>query len=252
MIVALCPLDNAFDTAASLVAIERQLAHAAEAGAALAVFPECGLTGFKARSDLTHEHVRGALTAVQASAARHRVATLMPSIELDRSDRPRNRARLFDAEGVQRACFEKTGLTRPEQTWFATGEIERPRTFTLGGMRFGVLFCIELDDPAARYVHEPVDAMLWPAIWGHGEPFDWSAAGPLDAYERMRSRARAWNAPVLQANFRRPDTPPPAYNGSVLGGSVAVAADGTLLRPFEPFRSQPLCIDLPGSRQAAQ
>ena len=107
MIVALCPLDNAFDTSANVVAIDRQLAASAAAGAAVAVFPECGLTGFKARNNLSPEHIRAALVDVQASIARHNVAALVPSIELDRPGRPRNRARLFDADGLQRTCFSR-------------------------------------------------------------------------------------------------------------------------------------------------
>lgn len=102
MIVALCPLDNAFDTASNLAAIDRRLAEAARGGAALAVFPECGLTGFKARKDLTHAHLADALTQAQRLVARHGVATLLPSTELDRCSRPRNGARLFAADGTLR------------------------------------------------------------------------------------------------------------------------------------------------------
>lgn len=69
MIVALCPLDNAFDTAADITAIELQLARAAAGGASLAVFPECGLTGFKARQDLSHAHIADALEQVRALAS---------------------------------------------------------------------------------------------------------------------------------------------------------------------------------------
>ena len=63
MIVALCPLDNAFDTEANRVAIEHPLAIAAQGGATLALFPECGLTGFKARSDLSPPQLRAAWAA---------------------------------------------------------------------------------------------------------------------------------------------------------------------------------------------
>ena len=176
--------------------------------------------------------------------ARHRIAALVPSIELDRSGRPRNRARLIGADGTLLAIFEKTGLTRPEQTWFATGDVARRRSFALGGLRFGVLFCIELDEPAERYVDEPVDAVLWPAYWGHGEPFDWTAAGPHEACARMRDRASVWRAPLLQANFRRPEAHLREQAGTVLGGSVAVAIDSSLLHPFEPHRAQPLLIEM--------
>ena len=111
--------------------------------------------------------------------ARHRIAALVPSIELDRSGRPRNRARLIGADGTLLAIFEKSGLTRPEQTWFATGDVARRRSFALRGLCFCVLFCSELDEPAERYVDEPVDAVLWPAYWGHGEPFEPHRAQPL-------------------------------------------------------------------------
>jgi predicted amidohydrolase len=83
VIVALCPVDNLFDTANNLAAIDEQLARAAAVGAALAVFPECALTGFKARKDLSHDHVADALGQVQSLAARHGIAAFVPSTELD-------------------------------------------------------------------------------------------------------------------------------------------------------------------------
>lgn len=242
--VALCPLDNAFDTAGNIAAIDAQLSRSAAGGASLAVFPECSLTGFKARKDLSPGHIAVAIAQVQASAARHRIAALVPSIELDRSGRPRNRARLFDAEGVQRACFEKQGLTRSEELWFAASDAPRTRTFGLHGRRFGVVFCIELDAPHDRWFKEPVDAVLFPGYWGYAEAFDWSGPGPHNGQATMRERARQWNAPLLQANARRPEVDPRRGDQTLLGGSLAVAPDGTLLHPFEPHRREPILVAL--------
>lgn len=248
MIVALCPLDNVFDTALNLAAIDAQPARASAGGASLAVFPECGLTGFKARTDLSHEHIADALAQVQALAARHRIAAFVPSTELDRSGRPRNRARLFDAQGVQRAAFEKQGLTRSEELWFAASDTPRTRTFELNGHRFGLVFCIELDAPPGRWFREPVDAVLFPGYWGYADPFDWSSPGPHNGNAQMRERARQWNAPLLQANMRRPEVDPRRGDQTILGGSLAVAPDGTLLHPFEPHRREPILVELqPGT-----
>lgn len=244
MIVALCPLDNGFDTAANVAAIGQQLARCAQAGAALAAFPECGLTGFKARQDLSHAHLFDALAQVQALVARHRVAALVPTIELDACGRPRNRARLFGADGTLRALFEKSGLTPSEQQWFVTGTRTWPRTFELGGVHFGVLFCDELNQGARRFVDAPVHALLWPGYWGHGDPFDWAADGPHEAYARMRACARDFGVPLLQINSRRPEADAPGQNIVVLGGSLAVGADGALLQPFEPHRREPIVITL--------
>lgn len=242
--IALCPLDNAFDTAANIAAIDAQLARSAAGGAALAVFPECGLTGFKARKDLTPAHIADALAQVQASVARHRVAALVPSIELDRSGRPRNRARLFGADGEPRACFEKQGLTRSEELWFVASDAPRTRTFELHGRRFGVVFCIELDAPHDRWFAPPVDAVLFPGYWGYAEDFDWASPGPHHGNATMRERARQWNAPLLQANARRPELDPRRGDRTILGGSLAVAPDGSLLHPFEPHRREPIVVAL--------
>jgi predicted amidohydrolase len=245
LIVALCPLDNAFDTAANVAAIGVQLERCARAGAALAVFPECGLTGFKARQDLSHAHLADALAQVRAQVAQHGVSALVPTIELDACARPRNRARLFAAEGTLRALFEKTGLTPSEQQWFVTGTRDWPRTFELDGRRFGVLFCDELNQGARRFIDAPVDALLWPGYWGHGDPFDWASDGPHEAYARMRACAKDFGAPLLQVNGRRPEADAPGQNIVVLGGSVAVAPDGRLLHPFEPHRREPILVELP-------
>jgi predicted amidohydrolase len=246
VIVAICPLDNAFDTAGNLAAIDRQLTAAARGGAALAVFPECALTGFKARKDLTHAHLADAMTQVQQLVAQHRVATLLPSTELDRCGRPRNRARLFATDGRLHACFEKHHLTPSEQRWFAASDAPRRRWFDLGGRRFGVVFCVELQDAAEAHFDVAVDAVLWPAYWGHGEPMDWASEGPHCANATMRERARAWNAPLLLVNTRRAEADVRAADSkTTLGGSLAVAPDGTLLHAFEPRREQPLLVALP-------
>jgi predicted amidohydrolase len=243
VIVALCPLDNVFDTAANIAAIDAQLARAAAGGAALAVFPECGLTGFKARKDLSHPHIADALLQVQTLSAKHRIAAFVPSTELDRSGRPRNRARVFDAQGVLRAAFEKQGLTRSEELWFAASDTPRTRTFELEGRRFGVVFCIELDAlPERWFPRERVDAVLFPGYWGYAENFDWSSPGPHNGQATMRERARQWNAPLLQANTRRPEVDPRRGDQTLLGGSLAVAPDGSLLHPFEPHRREPILV----------
>jgi predicted amidohydrolase len=244
LVIALCPLDNAFDTAANIEAIDRQLAAAAVAGAALAVFPECALTGFKARNDLSHTHIADALARVQALAARHGVAAFVPSTEFDRAGRPRNRARLFDAHGTQRAAFEKQGLTRSEELWFAASDTPRQRSFELHGRRFGVVFCIELKAAPERWFSERVDAVLFPGYWGFADPFDWSTPGPHNGNATMRERARQWRAPLLQANTRRCEVDPKHGDQTVLGGSLAVAPDGSLLHPFEPHRREPLLVHL--------
>jgi predicted amidohydrolase len=248
VIVAICPLDNAFATASNLAEIDRQLAYASRGGAQLAVFPECGLTGFKARKDLTHAHITDALAQAQRLVVRHGVATLLPSTELDRSGRPRNRARLFAADGMPRATFEKTGLTPSERLWFVAGTSMRRRTFLLDGLRFGVLFCDEINQGADRFVTEPVDAMLWPGYWGYEDAFDWEGAGAHDCHTTLRTCAHTFNAPLLQANYRRADVEPTRQNVVVMGGSLAVAPDGTLLHAFEPRRRQPLLIKLPHCR----
>jgi predicted amidohydrolase len=210
------------------------------------VFPECALTGFKARKDLTHAHIAAAWVEVQRLVARRGVATLMPSTELDRSGRPRNRTRLFAADGTPRACLEKHHLTPSEQRWFAASDAPRRRWFDLGGHCFGVVFCVELQDAADAHFDVPVDAVVWPAYWGHGEPMDWVSDGPYCANATMRDRARTWNAPLLLANTRRTaaDTPAPESK-TTLGGSLAVAPDGMPLHAFEPCRERPLLIELP-------
>jgi predicted amidohydrolase len=203
------------------------------------------LTGFKARKDLTPAHLDGALAQVRRLVATHRIAALLPSTELDRCGRPRNRARLFAADGAVHACFEKRQLTASEQRWFTASQTPRRRWFELDGRRFGVVFCVELEEAADAHLDVPVDAVLWPAYWGHGEPLDWADDGPHGAYATMRDRARRWNAPLLLANARRPETDAASQDKlTQLGGSLAVAADGTLLHPFEPRRERPLLIDI--------
>ena len=159
--------------------------------------------------------------------------------------RPRNRARVFASDGTLRAVFEKQGLTPSEKLWFVSGPREWPRSFTLGSLRFGVLFCDELNQGVNRFVREPVDALLWPGYWGHEDSLYWPGAGAHEAHDKIRACAKAVNAPLLQANFRRPEENPARQNVVVMGGSLAVAPDGSLLHPFEPHRREPLLVTCP-------
>jgi predicted amidohydrolase len=107
------------------------------------------------------------------------------------------------------------------------------------------VFCVELEDAADAHIDVAVDAVLWPAYWGHGEPMDWASEGPYCANATMRDRARAWNAPLLLANTRRTGSDVFAPESkTTLGGSLAVAPDGTLLHAFEPRRERPLLVEL--------
>jgi predicted amidohydrolase len=80
---------------------------------------------------------------------------------------------------------------------------------------------------------------------------EWASEGAYAAHTTMRERARTWNAPLLLANTRRAgeqvSTP---ESKTVLGGSLAVAPDGTLLHAFEPLREEPLLIELPAHPQS--
>jgi hypothetical protein len=86
--------------------------------------------------------------------------------------------------------------------------------------------------------------VLFPGYWGYAESFDWSTPGPHGGQATMRERARQWNAPLLQANTRRPEVEPRRGDQTILGGSLAVAPDGTLLCPFEPHRREPVLVKL--------
>ena len=69
---------------------------------------------------------------------------------------------------------------------------------------------------------------------------------PLDNAFDTAANAAAIDVQLERAarasNFRRPDENPPRQNVVVMGGSLAVAPDGTLLHSFEPQRREPLLI----------
>lgn len=244
MIVALCPLPNAWDTAANLARIDTLLSEAAQAGAALAALPECGVTGFKARRDLNEDSTREVLDGLQTLAARHRIALLAPLIWIDRFGRPRNRAVLIARDGTLMRLFDKHTLTASEQHYFAPVAVQRDRCFELHGARFAVLFCIELMDAATQHFDAPIDAVLWPGYWGFEEPFNWHSAGKAGTYDRLRAHARAWNAPIWQINYVRPAEATASEQGTWLGGQLAVVPSGELRARHDPWATSPMLVQL--------
>jgi predicted amidohydrolase len=245
VIVALCPLPNAWDTAANLARIDTLLSEAAAAGAPLAALPECGTTGFRARHDLSEDSTRELMSRLQSLAARHHIALFAPLTWIDRFGRPRNRALLIAADGAVLRLFEKATPTPSERRYFTSTAVQRDRCFTLEDQRFAVLFCIELMDAATQHFDGPIDAVLWPGYWGFEEPFDWARPGKEGAHDQLRAHARTWNAAILQINFVRPADAVPSEQGTWLGGQLVVDARGALLARHDPLAAAPLLVTLP-------
>jgi predicted amidohydrolase len=246
VIVALCPLPNAWDTVVNLARIDALLSDAAAAGAYLAALPECGVTGFRARRDLSESSTQDLIAQLQALAQRHRIALLAPLAWIDRFGRPRNRALLIAANGALLRLFEKATPTPSERRYFTSVALQRDRCFTLEDQRFAVLFCIELMDAAMQHFDGPIDAVLWPGYWGFEEPFDWASAGKDGTHDQLRAQARAWNAAILQINFVRPADAAQSEQGTWPGGQLLVDAAGQLRARHGPSAASPMLVTLPG------
>lgn len=140
------------DTARNLQAIEEAMARAASAGARLAVFPECAVTGY------VYESLSEALAVAEpipgpstdrlvAAARRHDLHAVAGTLERA-GDRCYNTAVLIGPDGIvgryrkaHTLCLGVDRFTTPGDTPFAVHEVL--------GIRLGILICYDLRFPEA-------------------------------------------------------------------------------------------------------
>ncbi len=196
--VGLTQLPNHTDTGANAARILGAIAQWGARGVDLVVFPECALTGFSARhGDATPETIRAHVDAIERAAITQGLAVVLPSARLD-GDEAINSGWWLGA-GLERSRFDKTGLTESERLYFTAPESPGVRVVEVGGARFGVLICREVDDDPERYLgDDPPDVVLWPGYWGWDAEDGWDPeVGGAYALTRRLER------PLLQATFSR-------------------------------------------------
>ncbi|MFJ6652072.1 carbon-nitrogen hydrolase family protein [Microbacterium sp. NPDC091313] len=227
--VAVAQFAPTASAATNLEVIAELAERAAARGARVVLFPEYSSYFVDPFDDSLAAHsepIDGPFTrALTDLAGRHRVTIVAGLLErADDERRVRNAVVAVDASGVI-ALYRKLHLYdafgQRESDWVQPGEIADPQTFTVDGLRFGLMTCYDLRFPevARTLVDAGADAVLVAAEW---------VRGPLKEHHwRTLLHARAIENTVFVAGA---DHPPPLGVGHSIvvdPQGVQVAAVGT-------------------------
>jgi predicted amidohydrolase len=227
--VAVAQFAPTADASANIALIGELVRTATARGARVVVFPEYSsyfVDPFDESLAAHAQDVDGPFPQALTSRAEEQVVTIVAGL-LERAGdgrRVRNTVVAVDATGVV-ARYRKLHLYdafgQRESDWVEPGEIAAPETFTVGGLRFGIMTCYDLRFPEVGrlLVDAGAEAFLVPAEW---------VRGPLkESHWRTLVQARAIENTVFVAAA---DHPPPLGVGLSMivdPQGVAMAAVGT-------------------------
>ncbi len=187
--VAACQIDPQLgEVDRNIERIERAVADAAGAGVALAVLPECAVTGygFASLDEAMPVARRASAVAVDRLAdlaTRHRMTVLCGSLEAE-GDAVYNVAHLVTPDG-RRFHYRKTHLPFLGVDRFTTPGGDAPSVIDIGGIRVGVLICYDLRFPEAARICglDGADLIALPTNWPVGVEFHPGLFAPARAAE---------------------------------------------------------------------
>lgn len=188
----------------------------------LALFPECGLSGFSANArECSRQHLTACVRELETWSRETGITIALPSA-LREGDRCFNAGFWISPSGTE--TFFKIGLTAAERTFFVAPE-QSQKIFQAAGLRFGVLICCEIQEPPFTSLAE-ADVILWPGYWGWTPEDSWGAMDDNGKPNRVFANIEVWKRPVIQANFAGND-----FKGESgpQGLSVVIDADNRLV-----------------------
>lgn len=224
--VAIVQMPNQTDMDRSFAHIQGALERARAHEAALVLFPECALSGFSAHMrERTLAQLEPYLTQLQTWTLQTGIDVVLPTGVAD-GERVYNSGFVL-SQGSRQQLF-KLGLTPSEQRFFSAPAAS-PKVFETLGLRYAVLLCMEAQQPPWTYFKRgEVDLVLWPGYWGWTLEDTWSPLKSDGAPDLVFEHQRAWQVPLLQANFSR-NALDDARSSGPQGLSVVVDADGELV-----------------------
>jgi predicted amidohydrolase len=145
--VATCQFPVGHDITANSAHIVRLIKRAAAAGADVAHFPECAISGYGAAAwpswdGFDWRALEAATAAVQAAARACGIWVVVGSIHRESpAQRPTNCVHVFDRQGESAGRYDKRRCSMNDLRAFAPGE--RPLILEIEGVRCGVLICLD-------------------------------------------------------------------------------------------------------------
>ncbi|SDQ57457.1 Predicted amidohydrolase [Tsukamurella pulmonis] len=225
--VALAQIEATTDPAANAALVEDGLRRAAEAGAALAVFPEATMCRFGVPLGPVAEPLDGPWAERIADAARASGVHVVAGMFTPAADGRVRNTLLHAAPDGTRTGYDKIHLYDAfgftESRTVEPGQ--RAVLITVDEVAVGLSTCYDLRFPALyqRLADAGARVILAPASWGDGP-------GKLDAFTTL-ARARALDSTtyVVAVDQARPSDPDPGTAPRGVGGSLAVGPDGAVL-----------------------
>lgn len=154
--VAICQFAVAADPAANTATIVSQIAEAASAGARIAVFPECGLSGYLGAAympaTVDWPATEKGQERIATAAAEHKIAVVygtalrsgVPANDQSATSKDApvtNAALVISPQGEVMCVYHKRFLTSGDAKHFAAGR--DPIVFEIDGVRCGIVICYE-------------------------------------------------------------------------------------------------------------
>jgi len=204
------------------------LAHAAQHGTHLCVFPELSITGYhrKIGELCVPSSIAGALLELQNACRQYQIAAVVGAPVIN-DGQTFNSSVFVDRDGIILGEVSKNGLTTAEATLFAAGS-SRP-AYSLCGHRCSAVLCREVEDihlVTNQLANSGVGLIFWPGIM---RPDPQSATCQEPYIDCARRLAVHLNAYVVQANW--PNSLNYPAEGAEQGRSIVIAPTGqTLLR----------------------
>lgn len=243
--VALAQIEATTDPSANAALVEDGLRRAAEAGAALAVFPEATMCRFGVPLGPVAEELDGPWATRIAEAAATTGVHVVAGMFTPGSDGRVRNTLLHAAPDGTRTAYDKIHLY--DAFGFAESRTVEPGDravlIRVGDAVVGLSTCYDLRFPALYQALADAGAqvIVAPASWGDGP-------GKLEAFGTL-ARARALDSTtfVVAVDQARPSDPEPGTAPRGVGGSLAVAPDGAVLAAAGAG-SQQIVVDLPLAR----
>jgi omega-amidase len=203
---------------ASLEKARSAVRTAADTGASIICFPEQYATGWDPLAATHIQSVDGTIVSGFQRLARDHGIAVLGSFRERHGPSPLNTAVAIDARGRIAATYSKIHLFSPgnEQQAFSAGN--RPATFTVDGICFGISICYDLrfSELFAAYASLGTDAVLVPAAWPCERIRHWE----------LFIRTRALEHQIVMAGINTTgDTPV----GQYCGGSMVADPWGEIL-----------------------
>jgi predicted amidohydrolase len=224
--------------------IDGWMARAADAGARLAVFPECVLTGYfltREEAEKVAEPATGPRSqALQVACARHGLAAAVGTIERSEDGKLYNAALLVGPEGLQ-AVYRKTHLLCLGVDRYLTCGPQPPSVIPTNHGRLGLLICYDLrfPEPMRALALDGAQVILLPTAWPASAAF----------YSDFLARARALeNGVYLVAANRAGEE----RGRPFLGRSLIVGPDGEVLAEARGDEETMLVAEIDPSRSDAK